>query len=141
MYYSPSNNGFYNSNLFGQLPDDAVMISIEEHFRLLEGQSRGQIISAGAGGDPVLIARPGPTSEQLAMGERFWRDQHLSVTDGVVARHRDELEEGQETTLSSDEYAQLQVYRRALRNWPERGEFPLADYRPLMPVWLLMHIE
>ncbi|QLL14646.1 phage tail assembly chaperone [Pseudomonas chlororaphis] len=137
MYYSPSKNGFYDSDLTGHLPDDVVEISIEEHFRLLEGQSQGQLISAGADGKPALSARPKLTSEQLSTVERFWRDRRLSDTDGIVARHRDELEDDHETTLSPDEYVQLQAYRRALRNWPETGEFPLSEHRPQAPVWLL----
>ncbi|MGP6420670.1 phage tail assembly chaperone [Pseudomonas putida] len=138
MYYSPSKNGFYDSDLIGQLPDDVVKISSEEHFRLLEGQSQGQIISAGADGKPVLNPRPDLTSEQLSTVERFWRDRRLSDTDGLVSRHRDELEESQGTTLSSAEYVQLQAYRRALRQWPEAGDFPLAEHRPEEPAWLLL---
>ncbi|MDD0967233.1 MULTISPECIES: phage tail assembly chaperone [Pseudomonas] len=141
MYYSPSKNGFFDSDLTGPLPDDVVEISIEEHFRLLEGQSQGQIISAGADGKPVLRPRPKLTFEQLSTIERFWRDRRLSDTDGIVARHRDELEDNHKSSLSLDEYVQLQAYRRALRNWPETGEFPLSEHRPQAPEWLLQQAQ
>lgn len=78
----------------------------------------------------------GPSPVELAAAERVWRDGVLLAADGLVARHRDELEEGQETTLTPTQYTELQAYRRALRNWPEAGEFPLIDHRPLPPPWL-----
>jgi hypothetical protein len=141
MYYSPSKNGFYDPDPIGQLPDDVVRISLDEHFRLLEGQSQGQVISAGAHGKPMLSPRPDLTFEQLSTVERFWRDRRLSETDGMVSRHRDELEEAQNTTLSPDEYVQLQAYRRDLRQWPEAGDFPLSKHRPKAPVWLLLLLQ
>lgn len=73
--------------------------------------------------------------DDLATLERNWRDRQLAATDGDVMRHRDELEQGA-TTLTPAEYTSLQAYRRALRNWPEAGEFPLSDQRPSAPEWL-----
>jgi len=136
MHYSPSKNGFYDPGFTGQHPIDIVSITTEEHLRLLDGQSNGQIIEAGPEGYPILKDRPAATPEQLAIAERYWRDQQLAETDGIVARHRDEQEEGQNTTLALEEYGQLQSYRRALRNWPEAGEFPLSAHRPQAPAWL-----
>jgi len=79
---------------------------------------------------------PPPTPEELAMVERVWRNGALAATDGVVIRHRDEMESGGPTTLTPEQYSELQQYRQALRNWPESGEFPLIDHRPLAPPWL-----
>ncbi|WP_150694811.1 phage tail assembly chaperone [Pseudomonas fluorescens] len=87
-----------------------------------------------AGNVPAPMAGPSPL--ELAAVERVWRDSVLLVTDGLVARHRDEQEEGSETTLVLTQYPELQAYRRALRNWPESGEFPLAEHRPEAPTWL-----
>lgn len=53
-----------------------------------------------------------------------------------MARHRDEVEGGLETTLTPTQYTELQAYRRALRNWPEAGEFPLIEHRPPALLWL-----
>ncbi|BBP69204.1 hypothetical protein PHLH6_12080 [Pseudomonas sp. Seg1] len=136
MHYSPSKNGFYDPGFTGRVPIDVVPITAEEHLRLLDGQSRGLIIEAGPQGFPILKARPALTAEQLATAERYWRDQRLAETDGIVARHRDEQEEGQNTTLAPEEYGQLQSYRRTLRSWPEAGEFPLSAHRPQAPAWL-----
>ncbi|WP_346274606.1 MULTISPECIES: phage tail assembly chaperone [unclassified Pseudomonas] len=79
---------------------------------------------------------PAPSPEQLATVERAWRDSRLSATDSVVARHRDEQEEALGTTLTSEQYVELQTYRRTLRNWPEAGGFPLSEHRPPAPTWL-----
>jgi hypothetical protein len=54
----------------------------------------------------------------------------------MVARDRDELEDGGGTTLTTDQYAQLQAYRRALRDWPQGSFFPFTEHRPSAPLWL-----
>jgi hypothetical protein len=118
------------------IPDDAVEITPEQYAELLNGQSGGKQICGGADGFPVLVDQPPLGPEVLIAIERNWRDARLSETDGVVSRHRDEVEEGATTTLTAAQYSALQVYRRELRNWPEAGEFPLADHRPLAPPWL-----
>ena len=118
------------------MPVDAVEITKERHAELLDGQSIGQRISGGVDGYPILIDPPAPSPEFFAEVERAWRDGQLAATDGVVSRHRDELEEGLETTLTPTQYTELQAYRRALRNWPEAGEFPLSEHRPPAPAWL-----
>ncbi|AUG04861.1 phage tail protein [Pseudomonas sp. 09C 129] len=123
------------------IPDDAVEITSEYHAELLAGQSEGKVIAWGDDGIPGLADPPPPSDEELATAERYWRDQQLSETDGVVTRHRDEIEEGVATTLAADQYAALQAYRRALRNWPETGEFPLIDHRPTAPPWLAEQIQ
>lgn len=128
--------GFYNSAVHASIPEDAVEISDERHRELLAGQAAGQIIVWGGGGSPILVdSLPTSDAEQAAV-ERAWRDQRLTETDGVVTRHRDEVEEGVTTTLTAGQYAELQEYRRALRNWPEAGEFPLIEHRPSGPSWL-----
>lgn len=136
MFASKSTGGFYEPSINTSMPDDVVEITSDIHSELLEGQSKGRVIAWGADGFPVLVDPPSPSDEDLAAAERVWRDQCLSDTDGVVTRHRDEQEEGVSTTLTSEQYSELQVYRRALRNWPEVGEFPLSEHRPLAPTWL-----
>lgn len=137
MFASKSTRFFYDEAIHSSMPADVVEISAEAHAALLSGQSEGKVISWGDDGYPVLIDLPPPSAEVLAATERSWRDQKLADTDGVVARHRDELEAESVTTLSAEQYAELQAYRRALRNWPEAGEFPLIDHRPIAPPWLI----
>lgn len=123
------------------IPVDAVEITAEIRQQLLDGNAKGQSVAADEHGYPILVDVPPASAEELASQERQWRDAQLALSDGVVSRHRDELEESQETTLTADQYAELQSYRRALRNWPEAGEFPLIDHRPPAPLWLAGQTE
>jgi len=137
MIYSSKTTGlFHDSDLGGELPVDAIEISPTRHAELLNGQS--QLIKINFDTDPpTLIERPPMAPEQLADIERAWRDGQLAKTDGIVARQRDELDGGGATSLTAEHYAELQLYRRELRDWPQGAEFPLADYRPIAPPWLM----
>ena len=136
MLAAKSTSGFYEPSFSKSIPDDAVEITHDEHMALLAGQGEGKVISWGNDGYPFLEDAPAPSQEQLATVERAWRDTMLSATDSVVTRHRDELEDEAKTTLTTKQYTELQAYRRALRNWPEDGEFPLSEHRPTTPAWL-----
>jgi hypothetical protein len=138
LFSSKTSGGFYDDFIHSvaQIPEDAVEITRERHTELLEGQSLGKRISSGEDGYPILVDPPAQSPESLATIERGWRDGQLVVSDGMVARHRDELEDGRVTTLSVEQYSELQAYRRSLRNWPESGEFPMLDHRPIAPFWL-----
>jgi len=135
MFASKTTRGFYDPTINSEIPADAVEISPEDHQELLAGQSEGKVITWGRDGFPLLADPLPPSVEDLAAMERIWRDQRLSETDGVVTRHRDELEDGSATTLTPEQYTELQAYRRALRGWPESGDFPLSEHRPLSPAW------
>lgn len=113
-----------------------IEMSDEDHAALFEPRQAVKIIGRGVDGRPELQDPPQPTIDELSGIERAWRDNRLSLTDGVVTRHRDELEEGVETTLTPEQYAELQTYRRALRNWPEGEHFPLSEHRPDAPPWI-----
>jgi hypothetical protein len=115
------------------IPTDAVAITKERHTELFAGQSNGKRITSDADGYPILVDPPPPSQEYMAAIERVWRDAQLAATDGVVSRHRDELEADTGTTLSVEQYAELQAFRRALRDWPESGAFPLIAQRPQAP--------
>ncbi len=140
MFSSKSTRSFYDSTIHMSMPKDVVEIGAERHAELMAGQAAGLVIDWGKDGFPVLTAPPPPSAEDLAAVERAWRDQSLSATDSVVTRHRDELEDGAATTLTAEQYAELQTYRRALRGWPETGEFPRTEHRPPAPVWLPEHL-
>lgn len=140
IYYSKSTGGFYDPAENSVIPADTLEISDEAHLILLEGQAQGKWISADKDGYPVLVDPPPLSQKVLEANERDWRAQQLTLTDGVVTRHRDELEEGSETTLTPAQYTELQVYRRSLRTWPEAGEFPLTEHRPTAPTWLTEYV-
>ncbi|WP_413794239.1 MULTISPECIES: phage tail assembly chaperone [unclassified Pseudomonas] len=121
---------------FELIDNGGIEISDEDHAALFEPRQGRKIIGRGPDGFPQLQDPSLPTLAELSLVERAWRNRQLSLTDGMVTRHRDELEDGTETTLSVEQYAELQAYRRILRNWPEAGEFPLKEHRPLAPSWL-----
>ncbi|MED7670279.1 phage tail protein [Pseudomonas moraviensis subsp. stanleyae] len=136
MYSSQQTRGFYDAALHTVMPADVVEISAEYHAELMAGQSNGKVIEWGDDGLPVLADPQLPGPDELAAAERVWRDAQISVTDGVVARHRDEQEAGGETTITVEQYAELQALRRELRDWPQGAQFPLAEHRPIAPPWL-----
>ncbi|WP_080710634.1 hypothetical protein [Pseudomonas chlororaphis] len=136
MYFLAETLGFFESEVPG-----AVEISDSEYGALFAEPFINRRIGVDKDGRPALVDMPLPTPEQLADLERGWRDGQLRVTDPLVSRHRDELEEGSETTLTSVQYSELQAYRRSLRNWPENGEFPLIDHRPIAPLWLADQLQ
>lgn len=135
-HYCAADGGFYSLAFHGFIPDGCVEVSDEDYEALKAGQEQGKWLVANDQGYPVLIDPPPPSSEVLAAIERQWRDERLLATDGVVSRHRDELEEGIATTLTIEQYAELQAYRRLLRNWPEASEYPFSEHRPRAPAWL-----
>jgi hypothetical protein len=137
VFFSPSTCGAYTVVVHGSdMPDDVVEVAASDWQSLLQELSiSAKKMSSRPDGYPVLIDPPPPSSVDVAAVERAWRDTQLAATDGVVTRHRDEQEEGIATTLTAAQYAELQAYRRLLRNWPESGEFPLSDHRPPAPGW------
>jgi len=134
IYWSPSVQGFFDSRVNPTIPKDAVEISPSHRNELIEGGKRNQVIVCRANGFPILADAASATSAEAAITERQWRDTQLSETDPLVARHRDELENAQETTLSAEQYTALQQYRRDLRNWPSSAPFPAIAQRPVMSV-------
>lgn len=73
------------------------------------------------------------TTETL---ERLWRDAELTTTEWLVSRHRDEQDMQLATTLTADQFADLLVYRQALRDWPQTEAFPDSAQRPVAPAWI-----
>lgn len=142
MYYSSSVNGFYAQSIHGgSMPEDVRPIDYGVYRSLLEEQGRsGQRIMPNDQGDPVLMDQEPPTLDQRRASALSWRVNKLAETDGLVARHRDELDMG-ETTLSLAQYQELQTYRKALRDWPQAERFPGAEFKPVPPPWLTNQIH
>ncbi|MEE9678693.1 phage tail protein [Pseudomonas moraviensis] len=137
IFFSANELGFYDSTIVEAIPEDGVEVSLEHRRAILDGQTAGMAIAADESGGPVLIDRPPPSAEVQAAVERAWRDARLALTDPLVSRHRDEIEEGASTSITPEQYAELQRYRRLLRDWPQGEQFPLIDHRPIAPPWLI----
>ncbi|MFP6830538.1 MAG: hypothetical protein VB998_01650 [Pseudomonas sp.] len=74
--------------------------------------------------------------EATSSVERLWRTTALTRSDWLVTRHRDELDAGVQTSLSSKQFAKLLVHRQALRDWPGANDTADAESRPQPPKWL-----
>lgn len=136
MLYFSATDGFLSSKIHGKnIPAGAVKITDQVYADLLIAQNSGQLIQLNADGVPVAVAAPGQTDEQLAINERVWRDQVLSVAIGLRDRHRDQLEIDAPTTLSDEQFKELLQYMQALRDWPQSLGFPQAG-RPSVPTWM-----
>lgn len=122
--------------------NELVQISQEDHDAIFRTLAKGGLVlTSDDKGFPKLTAAPGPTVDELRASERISRDRMLLLTDPLVARHRDELEVGRSTTITAGQYKQLQIYRQALRDWPEVVGFPSIDKRPVTPPWLIEQIK
>lgn len=139
VYFSPSTCGAYRLEIHGNsMPADVVEVPESVWQALLNELSTSpKKMSSRPNGQPVLIDPPPLDAEALADVERAWRDAQLALTDPFVSRHRDELEEGSETSLTPDQYAELQSYRRQLRDWPQASDSPSTEQRPFVPSWLM----
>lgn len=134
-YYSESTGTTYIDGVHKAMPDDVVEMS-DEIFDEVVANAPIDKVRGHKNGLPFLMDPPPPTADQLAADERKWRDSELSLSDGVVARHRDQVEAGAESSLSPEQYKALQTYRQALRDWPDSPDFPNTTKRPAAPDWL-----
>lgn len=147
IYYSARDCGFLflserpAYDAAGTWPDDAVEVTVEDWQAF--GQTApppGMRRGSDEQGRPAWIT-PEVTPEDAQQQERAWRDRQLSATDSLVTRHRDELEADRPTTLTAEQYQELQRYRLDLRDWPDSELFPGASDRPTPPVWLVGSTE
>lgn len=137
VFFSPTTCGAYTLELNGSdMPADVIEVPASVWLSLLQELSvNPKKMSSRPDGYPVLIDPPPLDSLELESIERAWRDAQMALTDPLVSRHRDEVEEGGSTTLAAEQYTELQAYRRELRDWPQGDQFPLADHRPEAPPW------
>lgn len=126
------------------LPPESELVDVpQDEYEAIQRVLRrgGSILVPGKKGRPSTAPAPGPTVEELKARERAIRDRALLLTDPMIARHRDELEAERSTTLTAEQYKQLQSYRHELRGWPESVHFPEHEYRPEQPAWLAELIQ
>ena len=147
IYFSAQDNGFLflterdAYDAAGTWPRDAVQVT-EEEWQMFGQQPPPQGMRRGSDdqGRPTWV-KPEVTPEDANAQERAWRDRQLSITDPLVTRHRDQIEVGRATTLTHEQYQQLQVFRLNLRDWPGAQHFPDIEHRPIAPSWLSEEAE
>lgn len=124
IFYSPGTRGFYHKDVHGDsMPSDVVGISEEEYASLLSKQEMGKRIALGTHGRPIAMDQT-PTTEELSIRLRRLRDDALRETDGLISRHRDEIDLGISTTLTTDQFRSLLQWRSDLRNITTMEGFP-----------------
>jgi len=147
IYYSAKECGFVflaeraAYDAAGTWPSDAIAAT-EEEWRMYGQQPPPPGMRRGSDekGLPAWVT-PKFTQEEAAAQERAWRDRQLGATDALVTRHRDELEAERDTSLSAEQYRELQAFRWALRDWPGAEHFPELEHRPVAPPWLSDEVE
>jgi hypothetical protein len=128
IYFSEEQYGFYLDAItpVDKMPDDAVEITEEFHQEAIVAISKDKRLSIVDGEAVLVDGRKEAVlpTEMKAVVLRDQRDILLAKTDGLVARHRDEKEEKAKTTLSATQFADLQSYRKELRNITNEPGFP-----------------
>ncbi|KVV48228.1 hypothetical protein WT27_04865 [Burkholderia territorii] len=110
------------------IPPGAIKISDREHRALLEGQSQGKCMALCEDGRPTFIEHRARSEEEITVEVLRKRTRLLEQTDGIVARHRDQVDEGIETTLSDSKFRALLAYRRELRDLTKQHGFPNVQW-------------
>ncbi len=139
IFFHAATGGFYSKEIHGSrmpLEDEMHPLEDAEYQALLRAQSEGKRIVTDHTGRPICVDPPAPAKDILVQRERIWRDRQLQLTDGPLARHRDEHDLGKTTTLSQEQLRELTLYRAVLRDWPIAAEFPDLNARPEPPAWL-----
>ncbi|MEX5353658.1 phage tail protein [Pseudomonas juntendi] len=126
------------TSLHTDIPPDAVPIDDKRYDEVIKNPPPGKVRGHDEAGLPILIEPPPVvvTFDQLATIERDWRDEQVSSTEWLVSRHRDELDMNSPTTLTAEQFTELLVYRRQLRDWPQSEVFPDSHFRPVRLPWL-----
>lgn len=137
-FYSQSTGCTYIPEIHDTMPGDAVEINEQVYHDVIANPAQGLIRSHDADGRPLLIKAPASSLsvDELVASERGWRDAQVNSTEWLVTRHRDEQDLQQATTLQAEQFAELLLYRQALRDWPQSDLFPAFESRPLAPTWL-----
>ncbi|VTQ57217.1 Bacteriophage tail assembly protein [Campylobacter jejuni] len=134
-YYSAATNGFYSSEnklLFkasDAWPIDAVAVTDDEYFQLLNGQSDGLIITADEDGHPVLTNPPELTLTELNAQATEKRDQLMTLAAAAIAPLQDAVDIRDATDAETALLNAWKKYRVALNRldlstapeitWPE----------------------
>ncbi|MFJ2488037.1 phage tail protein [Pseudomonas sp. NPDC087639] len=135
-YYSKSTDCTYLDRVHSVMPDDVIEISDALYQEVFANPMLGKIRSLDESGLPILIDPPGLTSEEREKLERSWRDEQINTVLWLRERHRDQLDLNQTPSLTTEQFSELLIYIRSLRDWPQSPDFPSAEARPIVPSWI-----
>lgn len=127
-FYSASTNGFYSEEMNGDtIPEDAIEITDDEWGALLDGQSKGKLISSDKKGRPVLKDYPAPTAEQLAVMAASEKAKLLALATIAI----DPLQDAADLEIATDkEAASLKAWKtyRVMVNRIDTSKAPNIDW-------------
>ena len=127
-FYSALTNGFYSEEMNGDtIPEDAIEITDEEWGALLDGQSKGKLISSDKKGRPVLKDYPAPTAEQLAVMAASEKAKLLALATIAI----DPLQDAADLEIATDkEAASLKAWKtyRVMVNRIDTSKAPNIDW-------------
>lgn len=136
IYYNPATGGFLDTVIHGKdLPGGLIEVSNDRRTEIITARANHLVVVC-EGGTISFQDPPGPSAADIADQERTWRNAELAAVMWLRERHRDQLEIGVSTTLSSEQFTELLIYMQALRDWPQSPDFPQSAYRPVAPPWI-----
>jgi len=86
------------------------------------------------GGLTTVMPPPPVYPELIAARARSTRNELLAAIDWFGYRHRDQIDRGDSTSLSTTKYSEYLTYRQALRDMPTQSGFPLSIEWPGSPI-------
>lgn len=112
----------FNEDVHSSIPEDTVEITADEHLALIIGIQAGKQVKM-VDGKLTLVDYAMP-DDVLAGCVRAQRNDLLVKCDGTISRHRDQVDEGIDTTITDEQYKGWLKYRRLLRDLPQQPGFP-----------------
>ena len=125
-FYSKTTGGFYDAEIHGTMPADAVGISNDTYRGLMKAQAEGMVIVADANGYPQAVERGPGTLEEQEASARYVRNRKLAESDWT---------QGADVQAAMDDATKKAWadYRQALRDVPKQPGFPTDITWPTAP--------
>ena len=126
IYYSKTNQAFYDNQIHTALPEDAVEISQEQHAALLAGQAQGKTIMPGKNGKPVLAPlAPCPSST--------WDGEQWHLDPECAAKLKAEQQKEVWERIKDKRYDNLRrgVYAKSVGKWFQTDDATRLQYLAL----------
>ncbi|WP_307744487.1 tail fiber assembly protein [uncultured Pantoea sp.] len=127
-FFSASTNGFYSEEMNGDaIPEDSVEITDDEWGALLDGQSKGKLITSDKKGFPILKDYPAPTSKQLIEMAEVEKAKLIAIATVAI----NPLQDAVDLEIATDEEAaSLKAWKtyRVMVNRVDTSKAPDIDW-------------
>lgn len=130
IYYSKSQQGFYDSAVHKAVPEDAVEVALADYKLLLEAQGQGKIISSNECGYPIAAKQESSLEEltaqkhEAAQAEKVRAVNAGCVVDGVL--------------FDSDQAAKI-AYLGLERKFRDKPSYVKEGWKASLGVWVDMN--